>query len=159
MTNAPLISNAFVKEGFPDPTNKGSNESQPDETKEEDFSGNIEFDHPEFNGHEYVECDKDVVTSRILTISHLIICYDSRDDEEDDPTDSVPSSKEVFESLKTVKSFLSVNVNQQLNLQKLADIENAVYDIVFKNKKQGKITYYFLNNKVSAVSFVFILMY
>lgn len=52
----------------------------------------------------------------------------------------MPSLKEVLESLKTVKYFLSANVNEELNLQKLSKIENTVYGIVSKNKKQGKIT-------------------
>lgn len=75
--------NAFLKGGFLKSTDEGSSESQSDKTKEEDFIRNIEFDHSEIDGHEYVECHKDVVTSGIHTISDLIPCYDRGDDEDD----------------------------------------------------------------------------
>lgn len=59
-----FISEGFIKGGFSKSLDKGFGGLQPDETGEEYFIG-IEFNHLEMDGHEYIDCDADVVTASI----------------------------------------------------------------------------------------------
>ena len=68
---------------------------------------------------------------------------DSDDKDEEEVTEVVPTADQVIQSIKTLKQFLHLNVNQEANLQKIVSIERAIVEIVTKSKKQVKIAHFF----------------
>nr|XP_042897315.1 uncharacterized protein LOC107446421 [Parasteatoda tepidariorum] len=133
------IINGFNKAGFSISEEEGA------VTLEEEEEGNVSEveDLPEVDDA-YIDCDTDIITSEIPSISDLM--PDSDDSADDDEiTEDVPTADQAIQSIKTLKQFLLVNVNQEANLQKNFSIERVVYEIVAKSEKQVKITH-FSNN-------------
>lgn len=94
----------------------------------------------EIDMSEYVHCDKEIVTSEIQKISELMPSGDSEDKHCEEPIDTVSTSWKAIAGLKTVKNFLYAHKIQELSLQKLSKIENAIYEIV---DMKAKITDFF----------------
>ena len=68
---------------------------------------------------------------------------DHNDEDEEEIMEVIPTADQVIQSIKTLKQFLHLNVNQEANLQKIVSIEHAIVEIVTKSKKQVKITHFF----------------
>ncbi|XP_042898966.1 tigger transposable element-derived protein 6-like [Parasteatoda tepidariorum] len=132
------IINGFNKAGF-----SISEEESAVVLEEEEGSVSEVEDLPEVDDA-YIDCDTDIITSEIPSISDLMPdSDDSADDDEDEITEDVPTADQAIQSIKTLKQFLLANVNQEANLQKIVSIERAVYEIVARNEKQVKITHFF----------------
>ena len=56
----------------------------------------------------------------------------------------MPTSIEATQAMKIVKAFLSNSERQETNLQKVICVENAISDIIDKNRQQTKVTDFFV---------------
>ena len=137
------ISSSFVKAGFPEIRN---NETEFEEI-ESINSNQIEncISTSGINFEDYITCDNNIVTSEVPTPSDLIDSdSDSCESAEGEEECEMPTSIEATQAIKIVKAFLSNSEGQETNLQKVICVENAISDIIDKNRQQTKITDFFV---------------
>ena len=70
----------------------------------------------------------------------MALCESAEGEEECE----MPISIEATQAIKIVKAFLSNSEGQETNLQKVICVENAISDIIDKNRQQTKITDFFV---------------